>query len=53
MHPIRGTGFWSEQPEKDLFANSAHFFEVFEVFDYTESQQITQGAIEPQFLPND
>ena len=46
IHQMRGTGFWSDRPEKNLFANSAPFYEVFECAD---AQHITLGAIEPQF----
>lgn len=46
VHQMRHNGFWSAQPERNLFANSSPFYEVFECAD---GQHITLGAIEPQF----
>ena len=46
VHQMRGNGFWRDQPERNLFANSSPFYEVFECAD---GQHITLGAIEPQF----
>jgi alpha-methylacyl-CoA racemase len=46
VHQMRGNGFWRDQPECNLFANSSPFYEVFECAD---GQHITLGAIEPQF----
>ena len=46
VHQMRHNGFWSAQPERNLFANSSPFYEVFECAD---GGHITLGAIEPQF----
>lgn len=46
IHQMRGTGFWRDKPEQNLFANTSPFYEVFECAD---GQHITLGAIEPQF----
>ena len=46
VHQMRHSGFWSAQPERNLFANSSPFYEVFECAD---GGHITLGAIEPQF----
>lgn len=46
IHQMRGTGFWSDNSDQNLFANSSPFYEVFECAD---GHHITLGAIEPQF----
>jgi len=46
VHQMRGNGFWRDEAERNLFANSSPFYEVFECAD---GQHITLGAIEPQF----
>jgi alpha-methylacyl-CoA racemase len=46
VHQMRGNGFWCDEPERNLFANSSPFYEVFECAD---GRHITLGAIEPQF----
>ncbi len=46
VHQMQHNGFWSAQPERNLFANSSPFYEVFECAD---GEYITLGAIEPQF----
>lgn len=46
VHQMRGNGFWRDERERNLFANSSPFYEVFECAD---GEHITLGAIEPQF----
>lgn len=46
VHQMRHNGFWSAEPERNLFAGSSPFYEVFECAD---GGHITLGAIEPQF----
>ena len=46
LHQMRHNGFWSAQPERNLFAGSSPFYEAFECAD---GECITLGAIEPQF----
>ena len=46
MHQMRSNGFWRDEPEKNLFLNSSPFYEVFECSD---GEFITLGAIEPAF----
>lgn len=46
MHQMRSNGSWVDQAERNFFANSSPFYEVFECSD---GHFITLGAIEPQF----
>ena len=46
VHQMRHNGFWRDEPERNLFAHSSPFYEVFECAD---GRHITLGAIEPQF----
>jgi alpha-methylacyl-CoA racemase len=46
MHQMRSNGSWVDQAEHNFFSNSSPFYEVFECSD---GQHITLGAIEPQF----
>jgi alpha-methylacyl-CoA racemase len=46
LHQMRSNGSWVDQAEHNFFSNSSPFYEVFECSD---GQHITLGAIEPQF----
>lgn len=46
IHQMRANGFWSAQPEHNLFLNTSPFYEVFEC---ACGGHITLGAIEPPF----
>ena len=46
MHQMRSNGSWVDQAEHNFFSNASPFYEVFECSD---GQYISLGAIEPQF----
>lgn len=46
VHQMRNIGYWRDQAERNHFLNSSPFYEVFECSD---GQHVTLGAIEPQF----
>lgn len=46
MHQMRSNGSWVDQVEHNFFSNASPFYEVFECSD---GQYISLGAIEPQF----
>lgn len=46
MHQMRSNGSWVDQVEHNFFSNVSPFYEVFECSD---GQYISLGAIEPQF----
>jgi len=46
VHSLRGIGFWSDQPQKNLFLHQSPFYDSFECAD---GRYITLGAIEPAF----
>ena len=46
MHQMRSNGSWVDQEEHNFFSNASPFYEVFECSD---GQYISLGAIEPQF----
>jgi alpha-methylacyl-CoA racemase len=46
IHQMRSNGSWVDQEEHNFFSNASPFYEVFECSD---GQYISLGAIEPQF----
>jgi alpha-methylacyl-CoA racemase len=46
IQDLRASGYWCDQPERNVFLGSCPFYDVFECAD---GKHITLGAIEPQF----
>jgi len=46
VHALRGTGFWGDDPARNLFLHGAPFYDSFECAD---GRHVTLGAIEPPF----